>query len=334
MNQVIARVGKENTAFLEVSELLSNYRISLETCNRSCTTITWYLDILHDFFFKFLNTRKKLKPVSELNREELRAYIQHLQCSKRWPNRKHNGKDYGRLSPFTIQGRVRAIKAFWGWLFDEGHIKDNPLVKFPLPKVPKMLVKTLTVSQVKSLLGAVDKDMPKGAMYHCILIILLDTGVRIGELVSIRLPDVNMLSGYIMVVGKGKKERVVPFHKITRKELKSYIMKYRPNLCNQDSPHLFPKMDGDHITISSVQQYIRRLVAKAGLQGIKCHPHIFRHTFATMFLARGGSEIALMTILGHASLQTTQKYIHLQTQHIRQQHARYSPMEDIFPGKH
>ena len=113
------------------------------------------------------------------------------------------------------------------------------------------------------------------------------------------------------VTGKGQKERLVLFSKIPRKELQKYIKYYRSDLCSQESPYLFPEAGGGHISVISLQQAVRRLAKKAGLQDVKCHPHIFRHTFATMFLANGGSGIALKEIMGHESYQTTQKYIHV-----------------------
>ena len=97
-----------------------------------------------------------------------------------------------------------------------------------------------------------------------------------------------------------------------------------------ESDYLFPDKYGDPVSISSVQQAIRRLTKKAGLDHIKCHPHIFRHTFATMFLADGGSDVALKEIMGHESFQTTQKYIHLQPQDLQKQHMKYSPILHVF----
>ncbi len=123
---------------------------------------------------------------------------------------------------------------------------------------------------------------------------------------------------------------MVPFSSLTRKELTKYINRYRPNLCSIDSSYLFPTEDGDNISVSCVQQMIRRLAIKAGLINVKCHPHIFRHTSGTMFLARGGSPAVLKEIMGHESFQTTQKYIHLQPEDLQKQHMRYSPVAYLF----
>ena len=109
-----------------------------------------------------------------------------------------------------------------------------------------------------------------------------------------------------------------------------YIKRYRLSLCGIDSSYLFPTKDGDDISVNCVQQAIRRLALKAGMQNVKCHPHIFRHTFATMFSVKGGSPEILQLIMGHESFQTTQKYLHPQPQDLRKQHIKYSPVADLF----
>ncbi len=320
---------KMNTAGFSWNDLLAQYRMSLEAANRSPRTIEWYMDILQHFFLGYLGSRNIIKPINEIGREEVRTYVKHLQGSKRWPNKTHSTKDYGKLSPFTIQGKVRALKAFWSWLFREEHIKSNPLADYGLPSVPQNLIVVLEKEQIKILLNTIDKYTPVGSRNYCILLLLIDTGLRISELTCIKLIDINFTQSYVKVVGKGQKERMVPFYSLTRKELTKYINRYRPNLCSIDSSYLFPTKDGDNISVNSVQQMIKRLAITAGLN-IKCHPHIFRHTCATMFLARGGSPVILKEIMGHESFQTTQKYIHLQPEDLRKQHMRYSPVAYLF----
>ncbi len=319
-----------NTDGLSWNDLLAQYRMSLEAANRSQKTISWYLDILDNFFFKYLPSERIIKPIDKLGREEVRSYIKHLQSSNRWPNRVHQDREYGKLSPFTIQGRIRALKAFWGWLYREAHIDSNPLTSLPLPKVPKNMITILEKEQIIQLLKSIDKHTPLGARNYMTLLLLIDTGLRISELTYIKMADVNLTRGILRVVGKGKKERPVPFSTRTKKELIRYIKLYRPSLCGMDSVYLFPVKYGEHISVDSMRQVIRRLAQKAGMQDVKCHPHIFRHTFATMFSVKGGSPEILQLIMGHESFQTTQKYVHPQPQDLRRQHIKYSPVADLF----
>jgi len=154
--------------------------------------------------------------------------------------------------------------------------------------------------------------------------------MRISEVVGIQIVDIDWPKCRVKITGKGKKERVVSFSSFTRKEILKYTKHYRPDLCNFDSPYLFCTVDGGHVSVNSIQQAIRRLAQKAGLHGIKCHPHIFRHTFATLFVAKGGPSMILKEILGHESDQTMQKYVHLQPEDLQKHHWKYSPMDDLF----
>ncbi len=322
---------KEDDSVKKSIELLiEEYKLNLEAGNRSQDTISWYLDILDGFFFKYLPSEMIIRPINKLGREEVRSYIKHLQSSNRWPNRVHQDREYGKLSPFTIQGRIRALKAFWGWLCREAHIDSNPLAGLPLPKVPKNMIVILEKEQIIQLLKAIDKYTPLGARNYTILLLLIDTGLRISELTCIKMTDMDLTKSYIKVLGKGQKERMVPFSTYTRKELMKYINRYRLNFCGVNSSYLFPTKDGDNISVNCVQQAIRRLALKVGMQDVKCHPHIFRHTFATMFLVKGGSPAILKEIMGHESFQTTQKYLHPQPQDLRKQHIKYSPLTDLF----
>ncbi|MBA7679238.1 Tyrosine recombinase XerC [subsurface metagenome] len=310
--------------------LLIQYRLSLEASNKSSKTIQWYLDILCGFF-NFLEHNNLMKPVDELGKEALQSYIIHRKASKRWPNNPHiKERNKGELSPYSIQGDVRAVKAFWSWLLYQGYIENNALVKYPLPKVPKTLIKTLTIEQIRLLLKTIDKNSPVGARNYCILMLLIDCGMRISEVTGIQIANLNLSKCLVKIIGKGQKERVIPFSHFTSKELIKYIKHYRPDLCKLESTYLFPVSHGHHVRVNAIQQAIKRLAKKAKLYDIKCHPHIFRHTFATMFLAKGGNAVVLKDIMGHASVQTTQQYIHFQPEDLQKQHWKYSPVEDLF----
>ena len=198
-----------NTDGLSWNDLLAQYRMSLEAANRSQKTISWYLDILDNFFFKYLPSERIIRPIDKLGREEVRSYIKHLQSSNRWPNRVHQDREYGKLSPFTIQGKIRALKAFWGWLYREAHIDSNPLTSLPLPKVPKNMITILEKEQIIQLLKSIDKHTPLGARNYTILLLLIDTGLRISELTRIKMTDITLTQGYVKVIGKGNPSMLI-----------------------------------------------------------------------------------------------------------------------------
>jgi site-specific recombinase XerD len=313
-------------------ELLEHYGSSLQVMNRSPKTISWYIEILGRYF-SFLESNSLTRPIDELGKDELRAYIRHLQGSAKWENNVHIKAARGKLSPYSIQGHVRAVKAFWSWLASEGYVEENVLAGFPLPRVPQYVIKTLTFDHLKKLLAEIDRSTAIGARYYTLLILLLDTGLRVSEAVKIKMSDVDLKHGLIVVLGKGQKERVVPFSKLTRKELIRYVNKFRSQLDCKDSPYLFPAGSGEHVSINSVQQYVRRLANKVDLNGTRCYPHIFRHTFATQSIANGANVFVVKEIMGHASLQTTLKYIHLQIKDLKNQHEKFSPVEGLMKPK-
>jgi len=165
------------------------------------------------------------------------------------------------------------------------------------------------------------------------VLLLLDSGLRISELVSIKNDDLDLIHGLITVLGKGQKQRVVPISPLTRKEVTKYIKYQRQGLCSEESPFLFPASNGDRVSATSVRQYMRRLCMREGLDGIKLYPHLFRHTFATQSIAKGANVFTVKEIMGHKSLQTTMKYTHLTIEDMKVAHNKFSPVENLLKKK-
>ncbi|MHA2067685.1 MAG: tyrosine-type recombinase/integrase, partial [Candidatus Thorarchaeota archaeon] len=275
----------------------------------------------------------KSTDVAKIGRDELRAYIRYLQEVERWANKPKNGKDRGKMSAYSVQGHVRGIKALFGWLADDRIIESNPLAGFPLPKVPQYVIKTLTPAQIKLLLSTIDKTTPLGFKYHCIILLLVDSGMRISELLNIKISDLDIQQGLVTIFGKGQKQRVVPVSRITMREILRYWDGVRQSNGYTDSPYLFPDTYGSPITVNSIQQYLRRLAQKAGLGDVKVTPHIFRHTAATHAAAQGTNAFLLKEILGHSSMQTTMRYVHPQPGDLKAQHNRFSLVNELFKKK-
>ena len=315
-----------------ITELFSDYRLSLAALGRSPKTISSYFNIL-ERFFAFLVSKGLLKAVTELGRPELKAYLIYLHNCRRWPNRPNNCENTGTLSAFTIQDHVRTLKAFWGWLTREDYIQRNPLEKFPLPSVPKVILKTITPEIFTRLLTLINRSTPLGVQRYCIFLALYDGGLRISEIAECRIDNIDMNTGLMRVVGKGNKERDVPLSRMTVREIRRYIRDTRSQICPEESPYLFPKPDGAPITINSIQQFMRRLAKSTGIEGLRLYPHLLRHSFGTQFIVAGGNPFVLKEIMGHASLATTLKYTHLQSEDLRREHARFSPVGNLKIGR-
>jgi len=161
------------------------------------------------------------------------------------------------------------------------------------------------------------------------MLLLYDTGLRIGELVNSLMKNMDFTLGLIKVLGKRNKEREVPISRITIQEIRKYIRNFRSEICPGESPYLFPRPDGSPISVNGIQQFMRRLSKITEISGLKLHPHLFRHSFGTQFIINGGSAFFLKEIMGHESLSTTLKYTHLQPKDLCLEHAKFSPLVNL-----
>jgi len=160
--------------------------------------------------------------------------------------------------------------------------------------------------------------------------LLLDSGIRVSELVNINLEDVNLAEGWITIkVGKGGKERIVPVGSVVQKSLWKYINRFRSQPLTQKVTRLFLSDDGLPLTRSGIQQMLRRCGKRAGISGVRCLPHTFRHTFAKSYLVNGGDIFSLQKILGHSSLASVRTYLNLFGTDIKKQHQKYSPADNL-----
>jgi len=315
---------KVRRSHISPGTLLDEYRVCLGVLNRSPKTISWYLEILKRYF-AFLEMGKLLRPINEISKKELSAYVVHLQSSTRWADKRGTDGDKGKLSAYSVQGHVRALRAFWSWLLREGYIKENPLADFPLPKVPKNMIRTISMDEFRIVLDSIDRSTAWGVRNYVMMLTMLDTGVRVSELVGMRREDIDLKLAVIKVRGKGDKERIVPISPPTKREIAKYLSKFHRELCSVESAYLFPNHKGGPVTVNCVQQMMRRLRKKAGLV-LKLYPHLLRHTTATEFSRRGGSAFVLKEFMGHESLATTLKYVHLGPDDLKREHSRYSPV--------
>jgi len=156
---------------------------------------------------------------------------------------------------------------------------------------------------------------------------LLDTGLRASETVSITLSNLNLKDGYIKVMGKGSKERIVPIGKYVGMTLWTYIDKVRPEAASPDCNNLFLSQNGKQITVNTMKLIFSRLAKSSGV--VRLHAHLCRHTFAINYLLNGGDIFSLREILGHTTLDMVNHYLHFTSSQITAQHHKYSPMDKL-----
>jgi integrase/recombinase XerC/integrase/recombinase XerD len=193
------------------------------------------------------------------------------------------------------------------------------------------VVEILTQEEIGRVLGCIDQNTASGARNYAILILLLDTGLRCSEMLNMELEDVNIGGGYLKVMGKGGKERIVPFGASVQKALLRYLLHFRPEPFNLSLQNFFLTLDGKPLTKNSIKMIFQRIAHKSGVK--RLHPHLCRHTFATSYLINGGDVFSLQQILGHTTLEMVRRYVTLASAHVTVQHRKFSPMDRLSLAK-
>lgn len=262
-------------------------------------------------FFQFLRLRQ-IDPLEAADRQVLRDYISWLM-------------EQG-VAKASIARKLSAIRSFYRYLVREGVLSSNPLASGASPKLDKRLPSFLTIDEVNRLLAAPDLSTAAGQRNQAFVELLYASGLRVSELVSLNLEQVNLDSREILVLGKGSKERIVLMGEPAAKALRSYLEQGRPELLgNKRNKALFLNRYGERLTQRGVQKILAELACRAGIDK-KVHPHRLRHTFATHLLDGGADLRVVQELLGHASLTSTQVYTHVSQSRARQVYLSAHPM--------
>ncbi len=308
---------------LDLKNLIQGFTLSCQTEGKSSRTIEWYVSFL-ERFYRFLRENNLPVDVADIDKDHIRSFIRYLQTEAVVPRKNI------RLSPATVQGYVRTLKAFFAWTVREEYLISNPMTRVPVPRGPTKVVNILTTEQIISLLDVCRRSNGNGHRNLTMQLLMLDSGIRVSEMVGMEPEDVNLAEGYITIRnGKGGKERVIPIGSLVQKSLWKYINHFRPQPLIHQVTRLFLSDDGLPLTKSGVQQMLRRYGKLAGLAGVRCSPHTFRHTFARNYLLNGGDIFSLQKILGHSSLASVRVYLNLFSSDLKAQHRRFSPVDNL-----
>lgn len=220
----------------------------------------------------------------------------------------------------------RVLHAFSVWLQKEGFVADNPVARIDPPRTDRSVIQALRPIEVETLLRACSAKSPLHVRNKAIICMLLDTGLRISELASVQLNDIDTKTGVIMVRhGKGGKQRVVRIGLKAQNAVWRYVSMYR----HGDSDALFLKHCGKPLGVEGMKMMLRRLARRTG---IKVFGHKMRHTFAISYLRNGGDVFTLQYLLGHSALQMTQRYLQsLSAEDAMIAHKRFSPLDNTKP---
>ena len=310
-----------------IRELINRFEISNRAASKSPRTTEWYDDMLNSLD-NYLNTMHQCNDLAMFTRDIVREYIIYLQHKKKYEGHPYTPVQSKTLSPRTIQCHVRAVKAFSTWLCEEGYTEDNRLSKLRMPKAPVKLIEPLSPQEIDIVTRAINKPTPQGRRDYAILAIMLDSGLRVSEVVGITLDNVNLSQGSIRVTGKGGKDRIVPIGQFVTSLLQHYIDFERPKLNGKGRGNLFLSQSGNPVTSNALKLMFSRLAKKSGVT--RLHAHLCRHTFAVNYLLNGGDIFTLKEILGHTTLEMVNHYLHFTRVQINDQHRKYSPMDKLY----
>ena len=252
------------------------------------------------------------RPIEALTRPDLEEFVRESMASG--------------LSPTSTARLVAAMRGFYRFLRVSGAISQNPAEDIQGPRAFASLPRFLALEDVDRLLAAPDVSTPKGLRDRALIEVLYATGLRVSELVGLRVTDVRLDQGYLQCVGKGGKHRIVPIGDEAIASVRRYLAEGRRALSRRrESPWLFLNArDGGRLSRLGFWKLLKAYGRRAGIRA-HLSPHVLRHSFATHLLERGADLRAIQTMLGHADLSTTQIYTHVLEARLRQVYDRFHP---------
>ncbi len=290
---------------------------------------------LLDEFLNFLVVERGLsKNTLEAYSRDLNKYIDYLE--------KHEISDVTQTSSYhiiaffsTLAGKglsskttarnLAAIRTFYRFLVNERYIEENPAMRVDSPKTWIKLPNTLALDEVERLLDQPDVTTPLGMRDSAMLELLYATGLRVSELISMSVNNINLEAGYLIAFGKGSKERIVPIGEEAAKKVKEYMIYSRKRLLkNSRSSFIFVNRSGRPISRQGFWKLIKKYGLKAGIKK-NIAPHTLRHSFATHLLEGGADLRSVQTMLGHVDISTTQIYTHVTRERLKKLHSRLHP---------
>jgi site-specific recombinase XerD len=301
-----------------LGEAINYWLRDLDIAERSKATLRFYRQNLEPFReFVEAGGPVDLKSVGV---EDIRSFLLSYQ----------NGS--AKRSAFAIDAKYRTLRAFWNWAIKEGYALDNPVESLKAPRLPRKIIPTFSPEDIKRMLATCDTNRFLGLRDRAMILVLYDTGVRVGELVGMRVADLDIESRLLRVTGKGNKMRTVHISNNTLRALWAYLKKFR----GEPATTLWLSEERRPLTDDGVRQAVRRIAKRAGItSGVRASPHTFRHTFAIEFLRAGGNVFDLQTLGGWESLDMVKRYAQtLNIDDALKAHERFSPVDKLTGGAH
>jgi integrase/recombinase XerD len=297
------------------------------------TNISSSPEDLLQVFLDYLSVEKGLSKNTLLSySRDINKFFLFLRKEKlSWPNVKEEDlirfihqQSRAGLAPRSLARMISSLKSYYKFLLLDDIIEKNPAVNLSSPRIWLKLPQFLTVEEVESLLKQPDETKTRGVRDRAMLELLYATGLRVSELVSLKLKDLNMADGFLLCRGKGGKERVVPIGESARQAIQKYLAEARPKMLKNASDSVFLTSHGRAFTRQGFWKLLKTYAKNSGLD-LKISPHTLRHTFATHLLERGADLRSVQLMLGHTQITTTQIYTHVSRERLRKVYDKYHP---------
>jgi integrase/recombinase XerD len=250
-------------------------------------------------------------PVAQTTTEELERWLAEMRAAG--------------LASSTAARRVAAVRSFFRHQMLLGARQDNPAAALRLPRRTRTLPRTLSPAEVERLIEAASGTTPRSLRDRALVELMYGAGLRVSEATGLHRRSVDLDDRIVRALGKGSKERIVPLGRPAVDALRRYIAMGRPHLDRRTRPELFLNARGGPLTRAGAFLILRRLAEKAGLEPLRVHPHLLRHSFATHLLEGGADLRSVQEMLGHADLSTTELYTHVSDRRRRELYFRAHP---------
>lgn len=289
-----------------LNDLTKRYLNYVEMKSASKHTLEAYRRDIEEFV-SFLKM-EAMDSFEEVDRIVVNRYIVYLR------DKEKNGKE---LKNTTIARKLSTLRSMFRYFNEYIGIGNNPFLYVKSPKVSRRIPEFLFESEIDALLDSIDIHTPQGIRDHLLFELLYACGLRLSECVSLKIEDIDFHEDVVHVIGKGDKERIIPFYPAIHEQLKTYLEIVRPKwVFDLKDTRVFVNQRGKPLTSRGVQYLLEKAAKSCGMH-IQVHPHMFRHSFATHLLDHGADLRVVQELLGHSSLSTTQIYVHVTQQRLK-----------------
>lgn len=275
-------------------------------------------------FIHYLNVERGLAPTTQISyQQDLMTFQAWLTSQKRttFPEdfaviQAFLKKQNDTKAPASVSRMISALRKFYRFLLREGAVKTDPMTKIDTPKKAQHLPATLSGPEIDALMAKPDITKPPGLRDRAIFELMYATGLRVSELIGLRMDQLHLAMNLLQVTGKGDKERLVPISPQATEWVNRYLREARPQLIKQQQPKaVFVNFHGHALTRQAIWKNLKAYISSVGIQK-DVTPHTLRHSFATRLLENGADLRVVQELLGHSDISTTQIYTHLSNQHL------------------